>query len=244
MKAIVLAGGYAKRLFPLTENRSKALIDVGGKPVIEYIVEKLDKIEDVDEIIISTNARFESDFKQWLAGLGTKKSVKLVVENSMKEGEKLGAIGGINHTIQSCDINEDCLIISGDNVFDFELTDFINAYKEKKTVLNAVFDVGDREKAKQLGVVTLQGDRITKFIEKPTDPPTTLVSTGSYVFPKGTLPLFSQYLDEGNNKDAPGFFLQWLHQKEIVSGFSFSTNWFDIGSQDSLDAARKFLEKR
>ncbi len=244
MKAIILAGGYAKRLWPLTENMSKALIEICGKPVIEHIVEKIDKIDDIDEIIISTNVRFKNDFEQWLAGLYTKTPVKLVIEKSLHEGEKLGAIGGINYTIQECRIGDDCLIISGDNVFDFDLKDFIKAYKEKKTVLNAVFDVKDTEKAKHLGIVTLEGERIAKFIEKPANPPTTLASTGAYVFPKETLPLFSKYLNEGNNKDAPGFFLQWLHQKETVSGFTFNSNWFDIGSSDSLQAARKFLEKK
>ncbi|MBI4170588.1 MAG: nucleotidyltransferase family protein [Candidatus Aenigmarchaeota archaeon] len=242
MKAIILAGGYAKRLWPLTKEQAKPLVDINGRPIISFILDKLDK-SNITEIIISTNSKFQHDFEKWLRTQKYAKPVKIVVENSNHEGEKLGAIGGIRYVLEACNIDDDCLIISGDNFFDFDILTFISYYEKKRTVVNAVFDVGDAKEAKRLGVVVLEGERIADFVEKPEKPPTTLASTGCYLFPKETLRLFASYLNEGNNSDAPGFFLQWLHKRQPVHAFIFSTAWFDIGTPESLERVRRFVER-
>lgn len=242
MKAIVLAGGFAKRLWPLTMENAKALIDVGGRPIIDHIIDKLEDTQ-VNEIIVSTNAKFGEDFKKWIKTKDVKKKIRIVIENSKKEGDKLGAMGGICYTIQKCNINEDCLIIAGDNIFGFDLNSFIDFYKKRGSVANAVFDVKDRETAKRFGVVTMEKDKITDFVEKPENPPSTLLSAGCYIFPQATLDLFSKYLEEGNNKDAPGFFLQWLHKRQSIYAFYFDTYWFDIGSHEVLEKARQFASE-
>lgn len=242
MKSIILAGGFAKRLWPLTKDIPKALIEIGGKPIIDYIIENIEDSE-VEEIIISTNSKFEKEFKNWLKNKKINKKVRIIAEPSKKEEEKLGAIGGICYVLEKCKINEDCLIIAGDNLLGFKIKDFIGFYKEKKGVVNAIFDIKDVEKAKKFGIATIENGIIKDFIEKPENPPTTLASTGCYIFPKNDLPLFMKYIKEGNNKDAPGFFLQWLHKKQTVYAYCFSTNWFDIGNKEILENARDFFSK-
>jgi len=242
MKAIVLAGGFAKRLWPLTLDKAKPLLEVGGKPIINYIIEKLEGMDEIDKIFISTNAKFELGFKQWLKKYEFKK-IKIVVEETRSEEEKLGAIAGINFVLEREKIDDDCIIIAGDNLFGFILDDFLGFYKEKKSPVVAFFDVKDFEKAKLYGIAELdENNKIKGFLEKPEKPPSTLASTCCYIFPKDTVRLFPEYLKEGGSKDAPGFFLQWLIRKEEIFAYVFSNYWFDIGSFESLEEARKFMQ--
>ena len=145
MKAIVLAGGFAKRLWPLTLNKAKPLLDMGGKPIINYTIEKLEKIDEIDEIFVSTNAKFEQVFEKWLEKYKFKK-VKVVIEETHSEEEKLGAIGGINFVLEKEKIADDCLIIAGDNILGFDVADFLDFYNSKKSPVIALFDVNDIEK--------------------------------------------------------------------------------------------------
>lgn len=243
MKCILLCGGFATRLWPLTLEKPKSLIEIAGKPIINYSMEKLGKTDEVDKIIISTNVKFEGYFDAWRKKYGY--DAKIVVEKSAMEKEKLGAIAGIDFVIQKENINDDCIIIAGDNIFGFSLKDFIRFYRNKKSPVMAAFDVKDSERAKLYGVVKIgRTGKILDFEEKPQKPKSTLVSTACYIFPKETLKLFSQYLKEGNSKDAPGFFLQWLYKKRGVYGFVFSEYWFDIGDFSSLEQAKKFMQTR
>ena len=242
-KAIVLAGGYAKRLWPLTLNKAKPLLEVGGKPIINYIIEKLEEIKEVDEIVISTNAKFEPVFKEWVQKYGFEK-LKFVIEETHSENEKFGAIAGINFAIKLAEIDDDCIILAGDNIFSFEINDFISFFHKKKAPVLAVFDIKDQNLAKKYGIASLDNEKIVEFEEKPENPKSTLAATACYIFPKQTLKLFSEYLNQSEKKDAPGFFLQWLHKKQDVFAFSFSDYWFDIGSLEALEDAKKFMNKQ
>ena len=243
MKCIILAGGFAKRLWPLTLNKSKPLLEVSGKPIINYIMEKIDTIDVIDEIFVSTNAKFEPAFNEWFEKYKFKKPIKLVIEPTKSEEEKLGAIAGINFVLENEKIDEECLIIAGDNLFSFEISDIIDFYREKNAPVIAFFDVNNKEKAKLYGIAKIdQNNKIIDFIEKPEDPPSTLASTVCYIFPQAVLSLFSKYLKVSKKRDAPGFFLQWLHKKHDVYAFVFSGYWFDIGSFESLEEARKFMQ--
>ncbi|MFH0832153.1 MAG: nucleotidyltransferase family protein [Candidatus Aenigmatarchaeota archaeon] len=242
MKAIVLAGGYAKRLWPITKHVSKPLLLVGKEPVINYVIRKLETV-DVDKIYISTNEKFKDDYKKWLKKYGFKK-IKIVIEKTHSEKEKLGAIGGINFLIKKENLKDDCIIVGGDNLLSFSMEEFIEFYKNKKAPTVAVFDVKSMEKAKLYGIVkTNQKNKIIDFLEKPENPPTTLASTCCYLFPKNILPLFSKYLNQKNPKDAPGFFLKWLCKKRNVFAFVFEDHWFDIGDKKTLAEARAYASK-
>ncbi|MDI6721468.1 MAG: nucleotidyltransferase family protein [Candidatus Aenigmarchaeota archaeon] len=217
---------------------SKPLIEVCGKPVINYIVEQLQDIKDIDEIYVSTNKKFEQQFEEWLRKYRFKKT-KIVIENTNHEGEKLGAVGGLNFTIKNSNINSECLIIAGDNLFDFRINDLIDEYNKRKHPVLAVFDIQDKEKARLYGNVEVDENmRIINFVEKPPEPKSALIATCCFIIPSASL--VERYIEEGNNKDSPGFFNQWLYRQMPYFAFAFKGKWYDIGDFDSLEKARGF----
>lgn len=238
MKAIILAGGYAKRLWPLTKNKPKQLLSVGGKPMIEYIMEKLETQKEIDKIIISTNEKFENNFKQWLPGYKSTKDISLVIEPTLSEKDKLGSVGALGYLIREKNINKELMIIGGDNLFEFDLRDLINYYRKKGGNVVALYDLRSIQKARSYGVAKVDEKmRIIDFVEKPENPPSTLVSTACYMLSAEGVRSIKTYLDKGENPDAIGFFIKWLIKREKVFGFVFSGRWFDIGSLESLKEA-------
>lgn len=245
MKCIILCGGYAKRLWPLTKTIPKPLLDINGKLMIDIILDKFSNVDEIKEIIISTNARFEKNFMDWLEKNNkTGKKLKIVIEPTHEEDFKFGTIAGIQHVIKSEKICEDCIIVAGDNLFDYSINDFIKYYKTKNTAILAVFDVKDRIKAQLYGIVALnENNKVIDFIEKPSNPPSTLAATCCYLFPKDIMKLIGVYIDEGNRKDSPGYFIDWLRKRTSVHAFVFKGHWFDIGDLESLENAREFIKK-
>jgi glucose-1-phosphate thymidylyltransferase len=245
MKAIILAGGYAKRLWPLTKNKPKQLLSVGGRPMIEYIVEKLKAQEEIDKIIISTNEKFGQNFQQWLLEYKSLKYIELVIEPTLSEKNKLGSVGALGYLIREKKIDEELMIIGGDNLFEFDLRDLIYYYREKKGNVVALYDLKSIQKARSYGVAKVNEEmRIIGFVEKPENPPSTLVSTACYMLsPEGVKSILT-YLDKGENPDAIGFFIKWLIKRERVFGFVFSGKWFDVGSLESLKEADLIYSKK
>ena len=244
MKAIILAGGYAKRLWPLTKNKPKQLLSVGGRPMIEYIMEKLEAQKEIDKIIISTNEKFEQNFKQWLSEYKSTKDISLVIEPTLLEENKLGSVGALGYLIKKENFNEELMIIGGDNLFEFDLRDLIDYYREKKGNVVALYDLKSIQKARSYGVAKVDEEmRIIGFVEKPENPPSTLVSTACYVLSQEGVKGILNYLDAGENPDAIGFFIKWLIKRERVFGFVFSGRWFDIGSLESLKEADLIYSK-
>jgi glucose-1-phosphate thymidylyltransferase len=244
MKAVILAGGFAKRMWPLTENQAKALLPVAGKPIINYILSKLEETEEISDIFVSTNAKFESQFRGWINGIATGKNLKLVVETPKTEERKLGAIGGLKFLIESENLDDDLLVIAGDNLFEFDLRKFVSHCDGCRDPVVAFYDIGDKEKIRnKFGVALLdKNNMVREFQEKPADPKSTLISTCIYLIPREDLKLIDEYLADDNNPDAPGFFIQWLNSRKPIRGFVFDEKWFDIGSFDLYDAAKKEFE--
>lgn len=247
MKAIVMAGGFAKRLWPLTKELAKPLINIGGKPVINYTIEELLRLKSlgiIDEVIVSINAKFADDFNKWLSNFNF--DVNIVVEECRHEGEKLGAIGAINFVIQKEHLNDDLLIIGGDNLFDFRTFSFLNAiefFKDHNEAVVCGYDVLTKERAKLYGVIVPDGhNKVIEFVEKPEDPKATLISSGCYLLSRDTLKILSQYIADGNPKDRPGDFLQWFYKRHNLYVFPFSGTWFDIGDHESLKNADEFAK--
>ncbi|WP_297510758.1 NDP-sugar synthase [Thermococcus sp.] len=232
MKALIMAGGYATRLWPITKDNPKALLPVGNRVILEYI---LDKVLELDvETYISTNRFFETHFRPY----AERYDVGLIVEDTLHEEEKLGTIGAMKKAVDELGL-DDYLVIAGDNLFSFSLRDFLGRYRGETLI--AVYDVGDPELAKRYGVVVLEGDKVVSFEEKPLIASSTLVSTGVYIFPRKIMRLIDEYLQNGN-KDSPGYFLQWLLEKgKEIRAYRFSDYWYDIGSADSYLEALKTL---
>jgi glucose-1-phosphate thymidylyltransferase len=232
MKAVVLAGGYATRLWPVTRHRPKMFLPVGETTVIDRILAALEADSRIDEVYISTNERFADDFAAHLADADFEKPV-LSIEETTAEDEKFGVIGALAQLVDREGIaDEDLVVVAGDNLISFDLADFVDAFEEFDGPTLAAYDVGSREKAKSYGLVHLEGDRVVDFQEKPADPKSTLVSIACYAFPADAV-RFAEYLEGGNNPDEPGWYLQWLQDRRDVHAFTFDGAWYDIGTPES-----------
>lgn len=184
MIAIILAGGYATRLQALSKNVPKPLLKVASKPIVEYIFDKLAEIEDIQYVIISTNLRFEQQFREWL-GSNFERRVEIIADKSRSEEEKLGAIATLAQLTSG--MSDDCLIIAGDNLFTSSLRPMTRAFKDKSCAVVALYDIKDHELAKQYSTASIDAQgKIMGFSEKPAQPETTLVGTCIYILPKRT----------------------------------------------------------
>ncbi|MFC6939020.1 NDP-sugar synthase [Salinirubellus sp. GCM10025818] len=237
MKAVVLAGGYATRLWPITKHRPKMFLPVGETTVIDRIFDQLERDDRVETVYVSTNERFAGDFEEYLDESGFEKPV-LSVEETSEEDEKFGVVGALAQLVDREGVDDDLLVVAGDNMMGFDLRDFLDHFEGHGTATLAAYDVGSREKAKSYGLVELEGERVVNFQEKPADPRSTLVSIACYALPRESL-RFEEYLTDDNNPDEPGWFLQWLQSHEPVHAFTFEDAWYDIGTPESyLEAVR------
>lgn len=232
MKALVLAAGYATRLRPLTDTWAKELLPVGGRPIIDAIVENIAQVPDVDEVHVVTNARKAPAFVHWAEG----RDVVVHDDGTSTNDDRLGAIGDIRFVVDHAAIDDDLLVIAGDNLFDFSLAELIAFWKSKRPgSAVAVRDVGSLELVRRYGVIAMDDDdRIVYFEEKPEDPPSTLAATATYVFSREHVRLVEPYLAEGNASDQPGRFVAWLQAREPVYGWRFDSEWYDIGDHQQL----------
>ena len=243
MKAIVLAAGYATRLRPLTDRIPKQLLPVGGRPMMDWLVDKLAEVDEIDAIHVVTNARFAADFERWAEG----RDVVVHDDGTRTNDDRLGAIGDVRFTIERAGLeDDDLLVIAGDNLFDFSLGDYVSWWRGKGVASAvAVYDVRDRELAKQMGIVALDGDQhVVSFVEKPDDPASTLAATAAYIYHREHVPLVARYLDGGNPPDQPGRFIAWLQEREPVHGYRFEGEWYDVGSHEQLLEADNRLRER
>ncbi len=230
MKCLILAGGFATRLYPLTLNKAKALLEFKGKPTITHIVNRVPP--DI-EILVSTNKKFKSDFLKWQKTLD--KPVKIYIEEALEDGQKIGAVGAIDFWIKNKRISEDLLVIAADNYFEFNLSALLADF-DGRTPLIAVRDVGDKNKACeidkgcQVGLVTLENNRVVKLDEKPPEPTSSIIATGIYIIPACVFPILSHYCSQ-KKQDNMGSFIAYLLNIEEVRAFTFNEVWIDIGDE-------------
>ncbi|MFC6732012.1 MULTISPECIES: NDP-sugar synthase [unclassified Haladaptatus] len=231
MQAVVLAGGYATRLWPITKHRPKMFLPVGEETVIDRIFDQLEADDRIEHVYVSTNERFAEDFEQHLDE-STYEKPRLSVEETTEEDEKFGVIGALAQLVEREGIDDDLLVIAGDNLISFQVSEFIDFFDEKRNPVLAAYDVGSLDRAKSYGLVDIDGDVIVDFQEKPDNPKSTLVSIACYAFPQDAL-LFEEYLNGGNNPDEPGWFIQWLFSRQEVNAYTFEGAWYDIGTPES-----------
>ena len=232
MKALILAAGYATRLRPLTDTWAKELLPVGGRPIVDRIVDNLARVDAVTEVHLVTNARKAPWFHEWANG----RDVTIHDDGTTSNDDRLGAIGDILFVVDRIGADDDLLVIAGDNLFDFQLGDLV-AFWRTKGVASAVAvrDVGSLDLARQYGTVDLDADdRILSFVEKPPDPTTTLAATATYLYHREHVPLIRTYVETEANADQPGRLVAWLHEREPVYGWVFTEPWYDIGDHDQL----------
>jgi glucose-1-phosphate thymidylyltransferase len=247
MNVLILAAGYATRLYPLTLKKAKPLLLVGGKPIVEWVVDDLLDVPDLETIYIVTNNKFAPDFQAWTERYKDrhpKLKFKIVNDGSASDDDKLGAIGDINFVVTRENLNKsDLLIVAGDNLFSESLAGFVACAKKTEATV-AVYDVGDTEAIKKYGNITIDADGIiTHFEEKPEKPRSTLAAIAVYYYSPEVLSLVTTYLAAGNNPDQPGRFVQWLHTRKPVKAFEIKGKWLDIGSKETLKEADEIFRK-
>lgn len=231
MHAVVLAGGYATRMWPITRHRPKMLLPIGETTVIDRILEELEGDDRIDNVYLSTNESFADDFEAHIEEQGYEKAT-LSIEDTTAESEKFGVIGALAQLIEREGVDDDLLVIAGDNLMGFDVADFIDYFESKEKPTLAAYDVGSREKATSYGLLALNDEQVVDFQEKPDDPKSTLVSIACYAFTADSL-RFSEYLAGDNNPDEPGWFIEWLQAREEVYAYCFDEPWFDIGTPES-----------
>ena len=237
MKAVILAAGYATRLYPLTLDRPKALLDVAGRPMVEHLLEQLQGVEGLDGIYLVTNSKFAGAFRDWATGWDGSE-VRIVDDGTVDEETKLGAIGDLELTIREAAIDDDLIVLAGDNLFSESLAPFGEFARQKNAPALGVYDVGDLEAIRRYNAIELdEDDRLTFFEEKPEQPRSTLTGIALYFYPRKSLGLVREYLEAGNNPDQPGRLVQWLYPRTPVYAWRVPGRWYDIGSAETLAEA-------
>jgi len=244
MKALLLAAGYATRLRPLTDEVPKPLLPVGGRPMADWILDRIAAcVGEIEGVHLVTNALYAPAFERWAATRGV-----VVHDDGTHSNEtRLGAIGDIQVAVEQGGLGGDpLLVIAADNLFEFSLVEYVAFWRRRPAAsVLAVHRLADPSLAPLYGVVELDADdRVVAFEEKPEAPRSDLVSTATYIFSAAHLALIESYLAGGNAPDPPGRFLVWLSEREAVYGFRFSEEWLDIGELSQLQAADNRYRER
>lgn len=251
MQCILLAAGYATRLYPLTENMPKALLKLGNKTILDMVVDKISEVKDIENIYIVTNEKFHTHFEDWAKTYTGGKKVKVINDHTTNNDNRLGAIGDLKYVIDGESVDDEILVMASDNIFDFSLNDFVALYREKNADMICAHPIENKELLHSMGVVELDdNNKVTGFEEKPSNPKSDLGVPPFYLYKRETVKLVDKYLAEGNNPDAPGHFVPWLIGETDVYAFVFDATRIDIGTPESyyeaveLEKSGKLFEKR
>ncbi|MST94674.1 MAG: nucleotidyltransferase family protein [Pedosphaera sp.] len=245
---MILAAGYATRLYPLTLHQPKPLLDVAGQPMIEHVIDNLAPIDGIDGICVVTNEKFAGHFQKWAdhyRATKAKLNFTIINDHSTDDTNKLGAIGDLHLVLTREKIDDDVIVVAGDNLFNVSLAEFGKVCRAKNAPVLAVYDVGNLEEIKKYNAITMDGDgRITFFEEKPQQPQSTVTGIALYYYPRAVLPLIKQYVTEGNNPDQPGRLVQWLYPRIPFYTWRVPGLWFDIGSKETLEEANRIFARK
>ena len=248
MKVIILAAGYATRLYPLTQTQPKPLLPVAGKPMVDHVLDNLTSISGIERVYIVTNAKFANHFQQWADDYRAKKArldFTIVNDGSTDDSNKLGAIGDLHLVITREKVDDDIIVVAADNLFSESLSEFGKFARQKNAPVLAVYDVGDLEEIRKYNAISMDQDgKITFFEEKPKQPKSTVTGIALYFYPRATVPTIKQYIAEGNNPDQPGRFVQWLYTRTPVYTWGVPGIWYDIGSKEALEEANRVFAKK
>ena len=242
MDSIVLAGGFAKRMLPLTKNTPKQLLDLAGEPMLSHVLKSLEGISP-ERVIISVNSFFSSHFSQFIDDYSGPLNLQLFVESSENEEEKLGALGALNLLFSELNITGPVFIAGGDNLSNFDLSAMVSKSERTNRDVIGLYDVEVNNLAKLYGIAELKSDRIVDFVEKPSEPKSTLAATAYWLLSTGGISNFFDYINSGGDRDALGNFLAWNIKRNEVLSVSYRGTWYDIGDLESYKAAQKWLSE-
>lgn len=244
MKVIILLAGYATRMYPLTENQPKALLPLKGKPVINYIIEQINRLPGVTTIYAVTNSKFFTHFTNWAKTAPTTIPIEVLNDGTTNNENRLGANGDTYFTIKEKNIDDELFIVAGDNYFTYDLKEQYDLFKKSNCDTLAGKELDDIEKLKAFAVAKLDDNgKVLELVEKPPKPQSNIAIYATYFYLKDTVKLFKQYLDEGNNPDPPGAFPQWLHKIKDVYVYKMNGDCYDIGTIEMYEEMNKSDEE-
>lgn len=237
MKCLILAAGYATRLYPLTENFPKPLLKVGEKTILDWLVDDIDSSDSVDEYIVISNHKFAHHFDKWAK---EKKQKIMVVDDGTSTNEtRLGAVKDIQFAIDKLSICDDIIVIAGDNLLDFSLTKFIEYAKEKNTSCVMRYFEPEFKKLLKTGIVTVdENDKILEMTEKSPTPATNWCCPPFYYYIEEDARLVKKGIKEGCGTDAPGSFIAWLCKQTTVHAMEMPGSRYDIGNLQSYEKVK------
>ena len=237
MKCIILAAGYATRLYPLTKNFPKPLLEVAGKPILNHLIEDIDSSGLVDEYIVVSNRKFIDIFNDWAKQ--QKQQITVINDGTTSNETRLGAVKDIQLAVRECDINDDCLAMAGDNLLDFSLCKFLDFARKKRTSCAMYYEEPNAEKLTKTGVLEIKDDIVVDMEEKPKNPKSNFVCPPFYYYVAKDITRIDEALADGCDFDAPGSFLVWLCHKSPVHVYEMPGNRYDIGTLESYKAVKK-----
>jgi glucose-1-phosphate thymidylyltransferase len=217
-------------------------LKVKDKPILEHILNKIERIDSIDEIFIVTNNKFFTHFLNWKETYNSIKKITIVNDRTKSNDDRLGSLGDIKYAVENLKIIDDIIVIAGDNLFEFSLRPIMDIFKTKEKSVVALYDVKDLKLAKLYGIVSIdKSGKIIDFEEKPKNPKSTLSSTGIYLYPKYIVKKLIGFV-KGHDADKAGNFLEWLYKQDEVYCYVSDKNWFDIGSIEQFNIAKEKFE--
>jgi len=242
MKVLILAAGYGTRLYPVVKDTPKPLLDIGGRPLIDYLLDKVRGFADLSEVLVVTNDKFYGMFRLWAKkNADFSAPITVINDGTRSPDDRLGSIGDIRYVLQNTDLKEDLFVLGGDNLFDYSLDEYAAfAQKNAPAVTIGLYDIGSLKEAARFGVVELQGQgKVTTFEEKPPHPKSTLIAMCAYYLPRTSLAFIHDYVNQTRQTDKAGDYIHWLVERGEVYGFRFDGTWYDIGSLEALKEAQE-----
>jgi len=238
MKCLILAAGYATRLYPLTENFPKPLLEVGEKTILDWLVDDIDTVGLVDEYVVISNHKYAHHFESWAK---TKTQRITVVDDGTSSNEtRLGAVRDIQFAVEKLGLDDDMLVIAGDNVLDFSLTRLLHYARQKKTSCVMRYYESSRQKLSKSGVAQVdENDRILCLEEKPKEPKSHWCTPPFYFYTREDVRRVAEGIVQGCGVDAPGSFVAWLCTKTVVHSMEMPGSRYDIGNMESYEAVKK-----
>jgi glucose-1-phosphate thymidylyltransferase len=241
MNAVILAAGYATRMYPLTRDFPKPLLEVRGRSILDHLVSQLDRLPQIGRIVLVSNHRFLPAFQQWQARRPkSAKPITLLDDGSTENENRLGALGDLRFALEQTGVDDDLFVTAADNLLRFSLAPFFAALARRRAVWVCVHRVTDRERLRRTGVVVLDAEnRVLEFAEKPPDPKSEWAVSPLYLYPREFLPMIRERLALPGLADSPGALIEWLRARAPVHAHPIRGEILDLGNLQALDAARQ-----
>jgi glucose-1-phosphate thymidylyltransferase len=244
MKAIILVAGYATRLYPLTKYLPKSLLDINGKPLLSYIIDDIVKIQAINEVVLVSNHVFYNQFLSWKQLSNHSVPISIIDDGTVSNDTRLGALKDLYFAIDSYHIDEDILVLAGDNLYDFEMQTFVDFFMGYGHDCIMIHKEEDISQLRKTGVAEVFKQRLVSFQEKPQYPKGTYAVPPFYIYRKDTLPLIKMYIHKNLPADSPGSMISWLLQHKPIYCFSMPGKRYDIGDIESYQEVKNVLSPR